>query len=391
MNIRIFIVVFLLHALMLVGAAHTDDSGKLRENQKELEKIHKQLDETKQKVDSLKQLESNLRKTIGNYGDRVNRNRKLVGKLENQLAGVRKELSSSKSQLEENQTMLDLKRDSYRNLIVEYYRERQSQKNFNALEFETQFDRARQFHYLAAVSGHSSRELTLAEDAVRDLTRQSDSLEQKGGDLSRLRREKESKIKLDLTLKEQEESSLGTVRRQTTLLQDRLVSLSEYARQMEDIIAELEEAQQRKRDTGGPQVRFRTGSFTQNKGNLTPPIKGKIVSTFGWKTNSATKLKSFSPGIDIKPSTGYKNVVACGPGRVVYVGVLRGYDNFVILEHDDGYYTTYAGLSKVSVEMDDVVDSGKPLGVCTSGTMHFEIRQGREHLDPVIWLSLDGF
>jgi murein DD-endopeptidase MepM/ murein hydrolase activator NlpD len=124
---------------------------------------------------------------------------------------------------------------------------------------------------------------------------------------------------------------------------------------------------------------------------LVPPIRGEIVSSFGWKTDKLTNLKSFSPGIDIKPSPKAQQVVACAPGRVAYVGSLRGYDNFVILEHDDGYYSTYANLSSTLVELDDRVATGQKLGLKGSGPVHFELRQAREHLDPVIWLDIDAF
>jgi murein DD-endopeptidase MepM/ murein hydrolase activator NlpD len=124
---------------------------------------------------------------------------------------------------------------------------------------------------------------------------------------------------------------------------------------------------------------------------MPPPIRGKIVSSFGWKKDKITNLKSFAPGIDIKPSKNQTHVTACAPGRVVYIGSLRGYDDFVIVEHDDGYYTTYAGLSGVMVEIDESVNTGRKIGSLGSSNVHFEIRQGREHLDPVIWLDIDGF
>jgi murein DD-endopeptidase MepM/ murein hydrolase activator NlpD len=223
------------------------------------------------------------------------------------------------------------------------------------------------------------------------LAQQVDSLEQTGTDLDKQRREKTARIDLDLTLKHEEEANLGTIRRQTNILQDRFVSLSATARQMEDIIAELERAHEKRRRESGPEPRYQKGSFALSKGSLQPPIKGKIVSSFGWKIDKITNLTSFSPGINIKSSPGHNDIIACAPGRVVYVGILRGYENFVILEHDDGYYTTYAGLGNITVDMDDLVDTGDVLGKRGKGHIRFEIRKGREHLDPVIWLDMYGF
>jgi septal ring factor EnvC (AmiA/AmiB activator) len=163
------------------------------------------------------------------------------------------------------------------------------------------------------------------------------------------------------------------------------------ARQMEDIIARLEQEQRRRQTSEEPQVRLSATSFEQLQGRLKPPIRGKIVDTFGWKQDKITNLKSFSPGIVITPRQGQKEVLAAAPGRVVYVGRLRGYENFVILEHDDGFFTTYAGLSSVYVDLGELINTGKTLGAPGRGDTRFEIRRGREHLDPVIWLNIDEF
>jgi septal ring factor EnvC (AmiA/AmiB activator) len=243
---------------------------------------------------------------------------------------------------------------------------------------------------LASFAGCTTREIAHVDNSVQLISQHVDSLEQADSRLTRLRNEKQAKVNLDMTLKEKEETSLGDVQRQSNIMQERLETLSEAARRMEEIIAELERAQQRRRREGET-PRYQAGEFAQLKGMLRSPIKGQIVSAFGWKKDKITNLSSFSPGIDIRPMTGHNEVRACAPGRVVYVGQLRGYNNFVILEHDDGFYTTYAGLREVGVELDELLDAGDKVGSLGDSNFHFEIRRGREHLDPVIWLDIDEF
>jgi len=377
--------------LFAAACLSADEGDKLRTNKKELDRIKKQLTDTKQTIDSLNQVEADIQKTISGYGEQVDLNRKLVSNMEKKLKGVRKARENASEILTNTEQRLRQKRMSYVGLLVDYYRHEKTDTEFDPWDYEQVMAQSRLVRYLASISGRSTHEIVRAGDSVRLLAQHVDSLEQTGADLDRQRRKKKAKINLDLTLKQKEETNLGSVRRQTDLMQDRLVSLSATARQMEEIIAELERNQEKRRQEHGPEERFRAGSFALSKGSLRPPIKGKIVSSFGWKKDKITNLSSFSPGIDIKPSSGYKNIVASAPGRVVYVGTLRGYDKFVILEHDDGYYTTYAGLADVAVELDDLVNSGDLLGVRGGGNVHFEIRQGREHLDPVIWLDIDGF
>jgi septal ring factor EnvC (AmiA/AmiB activator) len=375
--------------LLLAPVAAADDAGGLQDNRLELEKVKLQLKETKHKVDSLKNVEQRLKKKVDQYGDRVSRNRQVVGKLERQLQAVRDEISANATLLSATDDRLRRKKEGYKKILIDYYRYRRPVADPGWLDYDRFVSQVRLAHYLTALTGGSSREIGRAETSLRLLSREVDSLKKADAGLSHLRKEKKSKINLDLALKEKEETSLGNVRRQSGLLRDRLASLSEAARQMEDIIDRLEQAQKAK-TREKKQARFEGGSFTRWRGHMTPPIDGRIVSSFGWKTNDKTKLKSFSPGIDIRPTAGTRDVTACAPGKVAYVGNLRGYDNFVIVEHDDGYYTTYAGLAQVLVETGDLVQSGQRVGVCGTGPVRFELRQGREHLDPVEWLDLNG-
>ncbi len=375
---------------LVAPAASGDNAGGLQDNRRELEKVKLQLKETKQKVDSLKNVERRLKKTVERYGDRVSRNRQVVGKLERQLQGVRDDIAANTTLLSAADDRLRRKKEGYKKIIVDYYRNRRPAADPEWWDYDRFVSQVRLVHYLTALTGGSTREIGQTQTSLRLLAREVDSLKKADAGLSHLRKEKKSKINLDLALKEKEETSLGNVRRQTGILQDRLASLSEAARQMEDIVARLEQAQKAK-PKATKQARFEGGKFTHWRGHMTPPIDGRIVSSFGWKTNDKTKLKSFSPGIDIRPAAGVRDVAACAPGKVAYVGNLRGYDNFVIVEHDDGYYTTYAGLSQVVVDTGDRVQSGQRVGVCGAGPVRFELRQGREHLDPVEWLDINGF
>jgi septal ring factor EnvC (AmiA/AmiB activator) len=387
---RLITTVFLLSLILAVTAGA--DQEILKDSKQELDRIKQQLTDTRRKVDSLNQLKDDLQKTISGYSERVNRNRKVIDQTERKLNSVRSELDKNKGLLDETETRLKQKRRSYVGLLVDFYRRRKSETLFEKWDFASVMDQSRRVHYLASISGYTKREIARVDDSIQVISQQVDSLEQTGSSLKKLRTEKQAKVNLDLTLREKEETSLGDVRRQSNIMQERMEALSEAARRMEEIVAELERTQQKRRREEGERPRYQAGKFAQLKGHLRSPIKGKIVSSFGWKKNKITNLSSFSPGIDIRPLTGHKEVRVCAPGRVVYVGQLRGYNNFVIVEHDDGYFTTYAGLKTVSRELDEVVDAGDKIGTLTGdGNFHFEIRQGREHLDPVMWLNIDEF
>jgi len=77
---------------------------------------------------------------------------------------------------------------------------------------------------------------------------------------------------------------------------------------------------------------------------------------------------------------------------IAYVGLLRGYGKFVIINHDNYYYTTYAGLENIVVAKDQFIYTGGKIGSATeNGIVKFELRKGREPIDPVKWISIDSF
>ena len=126
------------------------------------------------------------------------------------------------------------------------------------------------------------------------------------------------------------------------------------------------------------------------RGDLIWPVYGSIVRTFGTKKDKRG-IKLTNPGIDIKALYGSK-VSAAAAGRVIYVGWLRGYGQFIILDHGDSFYTLYANLESTNVEVDDEVRAGQAIAlVGDSGTLegsrlHFELRQGKQQINPVDWL-----
>jgi septal ring factor EnvC (AmiA/AmiB activator) len=116
-----------------------------------------------------------------------------------------------------------------------------------------------------------------------------------------------------------------------------------------------------------------------------------VIRTFGHFEDEITKLKSFSPGIVIQSQSG-RTVVSVADGIVAYVGNLRGYDNFVIMDHGDQYYTTYGGLGEALVSPNEYVLAGSELAtIGIDGEVKFELRRGREPLDPIKWIRIDSF
>ena len=80
-------------------------------------------------------------------------------------------------------------------------------------------------------------------------------------------------------------------------------------------------------------------------------------------------------------------VKAAGAGTVA--AVTRDTDGvpIVVVRHDGGLMTVYAGIDKLSVAKGDSVTAGQSIGAArNSGVVHFEVRQGFDSVDPEDYL-----
>lgn len=112
-------------------------------------------------------------------------------------------------------------------------------------------------------------------------------------------------------------------------------------------------------------------------------------ATTGKKINPFFKTFASHSGIDLMAPYG-TDVIATGGGVVVEVlKQNKGLGNMVIIDHGEGFQTTYAHLSDIYVAINQRVKRGKVIGrVGNSGTsfstsLHYEVRKSGRAVDPV--------
>ncbi len=131
-----------------------------------------------------------------------------------------------------------------------------------------------------------------------------------------------------------------------------------------------------------------TQAATNGALNLRWPLKGKVISEFGPKSNG---LKNEGINIAVPEGT---SVRAAEGGVVAYAGnELKGYGNLVLIRHAGGYVTAYAHAKELLVKRGDTVKRGDVIakagqtGAVSSPQLHFEVRKGATALDPLKHLS----
>lgn len=121
------------------------------------------------------------------------------------------------------------------------------------------------------------------------------------------------------------------------------------------------------------------------------PLMGEVVSTFGWRVHPVLGHRHHHNGMDFDVPTG-TTVHAAAMGTVYTVGENEGYGTWIVLEHQEGYYTTYGHLSTVFVNKGQFVETGQPIaesgnsGISSGPHLHFEVRHGEFPIDPLRYL-----
>ena len=120
---------------------------------------------------------------------------------------------------------------------------------------------------------------------------------------------------------------------------------------------------------------------TAATGSFMVPTSGRLSSPYGMRNGSMHR------GIDLANSTGTK-VFAADGGRVTFAGYKGSYGYMIEINHENGYVTRYAHLSKMYVKSGDRVYRGQHIaamgstGRSTGPHLHFEVLLNGSHQNP---------
>ncbi len=136
------------------------------------------------------------------------------------------------------------------------------------------------------------------------------------------------------------------------------------------------------------------------KGSKYVPDVGSLTN-WGWPTDSGWTLSSgysyrsnpfgggreLHTGLDIS-GTGYgSKIYATNNGRVIIAEYHYSYGNYVVIDHNNGYMTLYAHMSKIAAKVGQVVERGEVIGYvgmtgsATGPHVHYEVWDGCRYCD----------
>jgi murein DD-endopeptidase MepM/ murein hydrolase activator NlpD len=141
---------------------------------------------------------------------------------------------------------------------------------------------------------------------------------------------------------------------------------------------------------------------------LVRPIPIRIDPTYRYASTQGG-LRELHRGVEFSSSSGTPILAAAG-GQVIFAGDDMSekvalwpefYGNYIVIEHDQAFYSLYAHLSQINVSIGQSVLAGETIGlVGASGSaigshLHFEVRVGQNDYlsarNPELWIvPLEG-
>ncbi len=306
-----------------------------------------------------------------------------------QLAQVRRERSASEKQL---QALQSDQADTQRQLLMQrralgdqlraaYVNGRQEPLKV----LLNQADPARlgrTLTYYGYLTRARSERLTDIGERLEHLTLLTERIDQEAQNLKTLELDTAREVQRLAAARTQRAQALATVQSTLKSRNDAMSRLERDANALEKLIAQLRRALQE----------FPPASkdpFQLSKGKLPWPASGQVLARFGEpRAGGPIKWQGWLIGAERGAQ-----VRAPYQGRVVYADWLPGLGLLVVLDHGGGYLSLYGHNEQLYRRVGERVAPGDVLSAVGEAAgsgqtaLYFEIRRGRQPLDPAQWLK----
>ncbi len=385
--------IIILLIYLQIGFAEGEIDKQLRGSQQQLDKINEEIDQLRNQITKTNIKASSTLEQIKVMDHEItllSKSKRLLGKGTKLLS---ERITIIREQLEISRRKLVALKDQYTQRVVHLYKYGKIQNLELIIESESINHAFIRYKYLKFFNDQEKlvikkifarlEEIQLLEHHLsQDYQSQRNSL--------KLKEQQERKYQ---NRKKEKKSLVSKLNRNSKSLNQQLQNAETEYQKLYQLIIALERNRKNRKVSGDPKIDYALNlkDFKKNKGNLPWPVRGNIIHKFGKQRNKKLKTTINYTGIDIKADTG-ADVQAVFTGMVSMITYLSGYGNTVILDHGEGYYTVYSHLDEFFVELDELVHTGKIIGlVGDSGSLegsklHFAVFAHQKNVNPQTWL-----
>jgi septal ring factor EnvC (AmiA/AmiB activator) len=241
---------------------------------------------------------------------------------------------------------------------------------------------ARTMAYYSYFSRARTERITKINEHLAHLELLSENIAAEAARLKEIEADNAREVQALANARDRRAKTLASIQSQLKNRNAELSKLERDARALEKLVEEL-----RRAIDEFPDLADRP--FDKVRGKLPWPVKGKVLARFG-QTRAGGALKW--QGVLIGAARGTP-VRAPFPGRVVYADWLPGLGLLTVLDHGGGYMSLYGHNEQLYQRVGDRVKAGDVIGAVGdaagvgSPALYFEIRRGRQVVDPQLWLA----
>jgi len=390
---HIFILQIVLLVLLEVAASADvqDDLKGIKSQIQEKQKLLKQTKKAETIVSSeLLQIDRNLREK-----------ETALLHLGNELRGVETGLNTTQGQIQLLVAELVKRREQIAKRVVSLYKAGEMGNLRMFFSSGSIPDVLENRRYMQSVLGSDRKLFQGYQERLAKLQSLKASLETEAVKKERLTEKiKAKKIEIEEE-KSKKAAHLSQIRQEKKSYQISLKELQANARRLQSMVERLE-ARSRKSYTtktdkkpvisgNYPQPPVTDKGFGSQRGRLSMPVSGEVVSRFGKHKHHEFDSFTFNNGISIAAPMN-SDIRAVYDGEVIFADKFKGYGNMLIIDHGGGYFTLYAHTARIgkkvgtSVKKNETVAQVGDTDSTRGSQLYFEIRYQGKPVDPSPWL-----
>ena len=369
----------------------------LAEQQKRIKKVQKEIEEKRNRLRDTRAREASVLGQLEELNHALGSGRGKLARLSKEAAAKREAIQHLNDQLNSIIASGEAAREHLKKRLAAFYRMGEigtlnvvfsSASLADLLNIDESF-RVILTHDRKIIDDYRQQAITLTrirDDLQRETARLGEVIADSEKQAKKLADNRASRLRL-----------LATINKEKQLYQQALAEMDEAAANLNQTMTLLreklaaEKSAPAKKQPAAPGQK-QGAAFETLKGRLPPPVKGAVATYFGKNNPSKFGVAPNSAGVDIKTVAGAE-VAAIHPGKVVYVGRLRGYGNLMIIDHGHQYYSLLSRVAEFHKKEGETVMAGEVVGAMgdegglLGEGLHFEIRRGTEALDPLEWIN----
>ncbi len=382
------IIALLMLIVFQIGTAMADSSNSdkksIEQRKAELERIKSELATKRAELKILERQEESQLAYLEGIDEELSLASRLISQIDRQAQALERSLKKSEAELNENLEEFSRRQELMRQRLVWIYKRARLFSLTNVLAAPDLNEAAGRYYFFQVMNKYDRQLIDRLKSVSDEIEAAKDALIQKIVAIRKLKEEKEAETEIIIRHRLKRKALLDQLRLQKSVQRQSIIDLTAAQENIEAILGVP-------RDETEGSIYVPIVEFASLKGSLPWPVDGKIARPYGRIVDSKFKTAVLNPGLDIKAKSG-EPVSAVAAGRVSHMSWLRGYGSFIILDHGDDYYSLYAHLDEIVVETGQELEAGELLGkVGESGSisgpfLHFELRRGKEHMDPSQWL-----